>query len=324
MVKAGHWQTKCTPVPRKTLDEASHFNSMTEKADKPVNAGQESVPNPRLAANSQDKRVVAYFEATAANWDSMYSRKDLWGEIHQQRLSRFVSWVDKLQLPPETRVLEVGCGAGLATVALAQRHFSVEAIDVAAPMIDLARQNLAAAGLAEHAHAEVGDIYHLLFPAASFRVVLSIGVIPWLPTPGPAIIELGRVLRPGGYLLFTADNNRRLAPLLDPLTSPLLTPAKRLLKRVASSSAEATKAHDWVDSHQHSLQEVDEFLAKGGLERVYSETLGFGPFTFCYKKLFSDRIGIAVHRALQRLADLRLPLIRSTGAQFLVLARKRF
>ena len=36
-----------------------------------------------------------------------------------------------------------------------------------------------------------------------------------------------------------------------------------------------------------------------------------------------ESLGIALHRALQRAADLGLPLLRSTGSQLVVLAKKR-
>jgi len=68
---------------------------------------------------------------------------------------------------------------------------------------------------------------------------------------------------------------------------------------------------------------VDAFLNQAGLDREHSETLGFGPFTLFYRKILSNNMEVALNRGLQRLADMRWPLFRSTGAQFLVLAKKR-
>ncbi|MBZ5700338.1 MAG: methyltransferase domain-containing protein [Acidobacteriia bacterium] len=253
----------------------------------------------------------------------MYHRQDLWGEIHQQRLARFLAWIDKLKLPTDRQVLEVGCGAGLATVALAKRGYFVEAVDAAAPMIELARQNAAEAGVGSRVNANLGDVYHLAFSDEAFGLVLSIGVIPWLQSPAQAITELARVLKPGGYLLLTADNRWRLALLLDPVTSPFLAWTRQTLKKILGIASQPAPMANVVRSYQHSLSEVDAFFAGAGLERVRTETLGFGPFTFFYRKVLPEWLGVAVHRVLQRFVDMRCPVLRSTGAQFLVLARKR-
>jgi len=253
----------------------------------------------------------------------MYTRRDLWGDIHQQRLGRFLAWVDRLNVPPETAVADIGCGAGLATVALAQRGFCVEATDVANAMIEIARQNAVAAGVQARVRATVGDIYDLGLPDGAFGLVLSIGVIPWLQSPAEAIAELGRIVKAGGYLLFTADNRSRLASLLDPATTPALDWARRGLKTILRSSDSQVSSHGSVRSYRHSLKEVDAFLSQAGLERVHSETLGFGPFTIFHRKLLSTNMEVAVNRGFQRFADTRWPLFRTTGAQFLVLAKKR-
>src|SRR5260370_39812550 len=63
-------------------------------------------------------------------------------------------------------------------------------------------------------------------------MVLGIGVIPLLDSPERAVAELARVIKPGGYLVMTADNRRRLDVLLDPLKSPAFSPARKLFKSV--------------------------------------------------------------------------------------------
>ena len=140
-----------------------------------------------------------------------------------------------------------------------------------------------------------------------------------LSAPEAAVRELARVVQPGGYLLFTTDNRWRLHYLFNPARSPLLSPlrsaaqvARRLLGRSASDSM----------NRLYSTRQTDGFVRAAGLQKVRSKTLGFGPFRFFALRLFSDSRGIRIHEKLQAMADRGVPIIRATGGQYLLLARK--
>jgi len=68
--------------------------------------------------------------------------------------------------------------------------------------------------------------------------------------------------------------------------------------------------------------EFDSLLSKAGLAKVESLTLGFGPFSLFKRKMFSNKVATNIHCMLQNLADRNVPLIRVTGAQYIVLATK--
>src|SRR5437773_1141181 len=59
-----------------------------------------------------------------------------------------------------------------------------------------------------------------------------------------------------------------------------------------------------------------------GLEKIAGRTVGFGPFSVLGWKVLSDSSGVRVHRRLQQLADRGVPILRSMGTQYIVLARK--
>src|SRR2546423_1785227 len=75
---------------------------------------------------TEAKEVRKYFESAALYWRDIYGLQDVFAVIHQERHAAVLSLVDQLSLPRRSDVLEIGCGAGLTTVALAERGHSVK------------------------------------------------------------------------------------------------------------------------------------------------------------------------------------------------------
>lgn len=105
-------------------------------------------------------------------------------------------------------VLDVGCGDGflLAQVAEAAPSASLFGIDVEAEAIDIARDLFGAAGI--EAQVQQGSAYELPYDDASFDVAVMTEVIEHFDTPGEALAETARVLRPGGHLFVTTPHRQ--------------------------------------------------------------------------------------------------------------------
>jgi SAM-dependent methyltransferase len=103
------------------------------------------------------------------------------------------------RLEPGMRLLDVGCGPGTITVDLAARVAPGEVIGVdrEPSVIDEAQRLLAPDAQIEF---RTGDVYGLDFPDASFDIVHAHQVLQHLTEPVAALVELRRVLRPGGIL----------------------------------------------------------------------------------------------------------------------------
>src|ERR671933_151994 len=116
-----------------------------------------------VPAVKQQKSVDAYFQAKAAFWKNVYQQKNTHAAFIQLRRDIALAMVDSLALPPGSRVLEVGCGAGATTVALAQRGYAVAALDSVDAMIRLTRQLAAEKGVEHRLRASRGDAHRLPF-----------------------------------------------------------------------------------------------------------------------------------------------------------------
>jgi SAM-dependent methyltransferase len=104
------------------------------------------------------------------------------------------------------RVLDVGTGTALIPIELGRRGVAcrVTAIDLAAEMLKLARQNVAAAGLSEVIALELVDAKGLPYGDATFDAVMSNSIVHHIPQPRGTLAEMRRVVKRGG-LLFVRD-----------------------------------------------------------------------------------------------------------------------
>jgi SAM-dependent methyltransferase len=101
------------------------------------------------------------------------------------------------------RVLEIGCGMGRITRAIAGRAASVVGVDVSDEMVKRAREALADVA---NVQIELGNGQDLsAFADAEFDACYSFIVFQHIPDPAVTcgyIAEIGRVLRPGGWAVF--------------------------------------------------------------------------------------------------------------------------
>lgn len=102
------------------------------------------------------------------------------------------------------KVLEVGCGVGIDTLQFARAGAEVTAIDLTQNAVDLARANLARAGL--QAAIQLGNAEALDFPAESFDAVYSHGVLHHTVDTRQSVQEVHRVLRTGGVAIIMLYN----------------------------------------------------------------------------------------------------------------------
>lgn len=109
------------------------------------------------------------------------------------------------------RVLEIGCGRGVGTEIIFERLGAgeVHAFDVDPDMIDQARIRLARY-TPNRLKLYVGDAAAINEPDASFDAVFDFAIIHHIPNWKDAVVEVARVLRPGGKFYFEEVTSQAL------------------------------------------------------------------------------------------------------------------
>jgi ubiquinone/menaquinone biosynthesis C-methylase UbiE len=258
--------------------------------------------------------VQAHFRRDADYWRSIYEDDgDRAGASYRERLGRVLAGVDAFGLTPPVHAVDVGAGAGLASVALAERGYDVLAVDSTRRMLELTEARAAAAGIP--VRVAEADASSLPVDDASADLVVALGLLPWLVDPREVLAEFRRILRPRGGLVITADNRWRLTELADPSLSPLLAPLRRNvihpLKRRRGWSPSA------FEPRRHSRAALEQLLTDAGFAVLESSTVGYGPVSIMRRPLPGALAGVVERTASRHAAA---PVLRSIGVHVVATA----
>ncbi|MBA4383729.1 MAG: hypothetical protein C0410_03255 [Anaerolinea sp.] len=100
----------------------------------------------------------------------------------------------------KSRVLEVGCGTGVITSELKEfTKIQVSSIDIQFERLEFAKKQDAPSNY------DCADVYHLPFSQDCFDFVVAHYLFLWLKEPVQALIEILRVLKPGGCMVVLAE-----------------------------------------------------------------------------------------------------------------------
>lgn len=132
---------------------------------------------------------------------------DAWYETPIGRLSdRFEKELvfSLIEIKHGEAALDVGCGTGNYTIELARKGAKVIGIDSSEEMVAYARIKAKKANIETSFHA--ADAMNLPFQDSSFDTVISNGLLCFLKEPEKALMEMRRVLKPGGRMVIGVLN----------------------------------------------------------------------------------------------------------------------
>lgn len=132
----------------------------------------------------------------------------LLGHLMANEHMALVDWMlEPLEISVSDRVLDVGCGGGMTLRKfqnLVPEGF-VAGLDYAPAMVAQARGRNKSAIAAGKMDVVQGDVAALPFDSASFDIVVGVETLYFWPDPLAGLMEIRRVLKPGGRVAQVMD-----------------------------------------------------------------------------------------------------------------------
>ena len=200
---------------------------------------------------------------------------------HLLSLRRDVGWrevaIARMRFGRTNRFLDVATGTADLAIAAALRYPSigVTGVDFAAPMLEVGRRKVSAAGLDRRIDLREADAMSLPFPDAAFDVTAVAFGLRNIPDRLGALREMARVTVPGGQVMVL---EMTFAPTraFRPLYSVYL---RRILPAVARVFARNPRTYYYLaDSIRHfpAPKDLRDMMSQAGLEPVTYHGLTFG------------------------------------------------
>ncbi len=267
--------------------------------------------------DTQQTSVKSHFDSTAINWSKLYVHTDLQALPIQRRSRYAMEMVDRV-LPEGRgrRALDLGCGSGEVSEELLHRNFSVHGVDIAPRMIELAKERCQG-----QATFECASVYDLEVEPKSFDLIIALGFIEYLPHDRWVLMRMARWLAPGGHLIVTIPNHRRLTHWV---TIPIETLWLRCLRPILRPNAPPIQSGDPdYARNKYAPADLEDMVLETGCRIVRTHGHSFGPFKIGSRQLLPRSLQRSWYRLADALSRRKLvPRWERLGADFIVCAEK--
>lgn len=248
-------------------------------------------------------------------WETSYEEDTHTGHKLRSREKKVLEYFDSLNIKKGSKVLDLGCGAGVTSAKIYSRGFNIIGVDISSPLCNLADKNcekVKTSGNKTKFKFIVGNAEKLDFPDNSFDCVIGLGFLQYLEFPDACLREVYRVLKPGGYFIITQRNIYGISSLDGPLK------LCRALIYLMGFKYEIHKL--WkIKKHALSFGRLKKLIEDSNLKIIKYDGAGY----LTKKSVLFSSLAKKLDEYLQKANDTRkIPCIYKFGNSVVFLARK--
>lgn len=217
--------------------------------------------------------VQGLFDTIAPNYDRMNNIISLGTHRHWRRQT-----MAQIQLRPTDHVLDLCCGTGDWTIALAHELTATDSViglDFSAPMLKIAQQKVQRAGVADQVWLRRGNAMQLPFHDDQFDVVTIGFGLRNLPDKAQGLAEIYRVLKPGGKLV-CLETSQPDQPLIKPVWQWYFTQVVPWFGRLFAHQYQEYSYLQETTRHFVSYRQLVTLFQQAGFKQVHYQRFNFG------------------------------------------------
>ena len=247
-------------------------DSLQENRQDPL---QKNMPNAQNSSVSTEE--IAHFSALAQNWWDPNGPMRLLHAMNPARIAWAIRHMPLQEISPhqkttrQARILDIGCGAGIASESFAKAGYDVLGLDASAEGIAAAQAHLAHTPLpadANHLQYRCGKPEDLVHEKQNFDAVIAFELIEHVTDPKQFMILLAQLIKPGGTLIISTLNRTLSSLIIGKIV------AEYLFHLVP------TGTHTWRKFIQPS--ELGRYARQAGLHMT--AITGFSALSGCWKE----------------------------------------
>jgi 2-polyprenyl-6-hydroxyphenyl methylase / 3-demethylubiquinone-9 3-methyltransferase len=213
--------------------------------------------------NADPAELEKFGELAHRWWDPQGEFRPL-HELNPLRLG----WIDGLAGLAGKRVVDIGCGGGILSEAMARLGASVTGLDLADKPLKVAQLHLLESGLSIN-YLKISAETHAEEHPAAYDVVTCMELLEHVPDPASTVAACARLAKPGGRVFFSTINRNPKSYLLAVLG------AEYLLKLLPKGT------HDYARFIKPS--ELSRCCRDAGLRPLELKGMTYNPITNQYR-----------------------------------------
>ena len=211
-----------------------------------------------------DPQELAKFSDLAHRW---WDPESEFRPLHQINPLR-LDWIETHARVAGKRVLDVGCGGGILSDAMARRGADVLGIDLAAKPLKVAQLHAMEAGTPSVEYREIAAEALAEQCPAQFDMVTCMEMLEHVPDPSSIVHACAALVKPGGWLFFSTLNRNAKSFLF------AIVGAEHVLKLLPKGT------HEYAKFIRPS--ELAQWCRSSGLELNDTRGMEYNPITRRY------------------------------------------
>jgi len=198
-----------------------------------------------------DDQELAKFEAMAPIW---WDRRGALRALHDINILR-TDYIHERAHVSGKNVLDVGCGGGILSEALAALGANVTGIDVGQAPLAVARLHLKKSGQQIDYHLATAESFSEANPER-FDVVTCLELLEHVPEPSSVVAACGKLVKPGGDVFFATINRNPKSFLFAIIAAEHILKLVRRGTHVYRKFIKPAELESWADVVDLTFQDL--------------------------------------------------------------------